>query len=98
LASIRIVKTPPGFAPEEIRSQWVGVEIPLATSEELAKNPLSGSIRIGNQNTDGYVVLTENAVAALEVAGKGAAVDYWEKILVFGRYLQFKKDVCELIP
>jgi hypothetical protein len=51
-SKIRIIKTPPGFAPEEIGNQWVGIEIPLATDSEIEANPPSG-LGIGNSNMGG---------------------------------------------
>jgi hypothetical protein len=33
VAYVRIVRTPPGEAPEEIRRAWVGVELPLRRHE-----------------------------------------------------------------
>ena len=93
MPSIRIKKTPLGFAPERIRSQWVGVEIPLVTEAELQRNPPS-RMRIGNENADGYLVLRAEAINALR---RAEAAIFWEK-LSLGVYLQFKKDVCEVIP
>ncbi len=59
MAKIKIIDTPPGFAPEEIRLQWLGIEIPLVENpipegEEIA--------RIGNQNKGGYQVRGKKCV------------------------------------
>ncbi len=46
MTKIKIIGVPPSFAPEEIRKQWVGVEIPLA------ENPIpegQDSFQIGNR-------------------------------------------------
>ncbi len=53
-------------------------------------------MRIGNENTDGYIVSSEKAIEALRKAGRRSAVDFWADIPL-GMYLQFKKDVCEVI-
>ena len=33
MGSIKIITTPPGQAPEEVRQEWVGLIIPLAEQE-----------------------------------------------------------------
>lgn len=95
MSSIRIMDVPPGnLAPLKIREQWVGIEIPLATAEELRRHPIAG--KFGNQNDDGYVVLRLQGIKALREAGREAAADYWEAFPI-GMYLQFKQDVCALV-
>jgi hypothetical protein len=92
MSKIKIVQVPPGFAPEDIRKEWVGVEIPLAD------NPIIGDkvvAKIGNQNKDGYQVRGVDAVQALLDAGKNEAADFW-KFYATGNFV-FKKEVCELI-
>jgi hypothetical protein len=40
---VRIVATPPGEAPEEVRQAWVGLELPLASGERGPRTlPVSG--------------------------------------------------------
>lgn len=96
MSSIRITDVPPGsLAPLEIRQQWVGVEIPLATEDELRANPIVG--KIGNQNDDGHIVLRSKAIEALQAAGRQKAADYWQSFPLIGMYLQFKQDVCALV-
>ncbi len=94
---IRITGTPPGFAPEEIRAQWVGVEIPIdgAAVNESLSMPGKWS---GSENSDGYTVATEDAIAALKQAGKDEAAAFWQEVRNLGSVLRFKKDVCELLP
>jgi hypothetical protein len=96
LEKIRIVKAPPGIAPRDIREKWVGVEIPLATEEEKREQPPSRKLRVGCSNLNGYIVLRRKAVIALREAGKNDAAAFWER-LPFGRYLEFEKEVCEVI-
>ncbi|MFA5052949.1 MAG: hypothetical protein WC565_02750 [Parcubacteria group bacterium] len=92
---IVIVKMPPGFAEERIRKQWCGLQIPLATPEELKEDPPS-NISIGAENRGGYFVLRSQAIKALRHAGKNEAADFWESLPI-GRYLRFNKDCCELV-
>lgn len=95
MSKIRIVEIQPGFAPEVIRAQWVGMVVRLATEKELKDNPPS-QIGIGNENTDGYFVLGSDAIAALKAAGKYEAAYFWEDYIT-GKYLRFLKKACELI-
>lgn len=95
MSSVRIITIPPGFAPEKIRKQWVGVELPLASDEEIAEDPPSG-FGIGSDNTNGYLVLRDKAIEALRQAGKKEAADFWDSFPL-GRFLRFKKEVCEVV-
>lgn len=92
MAKIKITQIPPGFAPENIRKQWVGIEIPLA--EQPIPEGKEGA-RIGNENIGGYQVAGIEAVRALRKAGKDEAADFWEDYS--GGMFTFKKDVCEFI-
>lgn len=92
---IRITKAPPGFAAPEIREQWVGVDIPLPSEEEIAEDPPT-DISIGTANAGGYLVLKDKAIEALRLSGKNDAADFWASLPI-GRYLRFKKECCELI-
>ena len=91
MKKIKIIATPPGFAPEHIRVQWIGIQIPLTTpipqDQVVAK--------IGNDNTDGYEVKGIDAVQALKDAKKNQAAEFWEPYSS-GNF-KFKKEVCELI-
>jgi hypothetical protein len=92
MAKIKIVSTPPGFAPESIRKQWIDVEIPLA------ENPIPKekvAMKIGGENEGGYQVKGTDAVKALKDAGKDQAAEFWEPYSS-GNFT-FKKEVCEFI-
>jgi hypothetical protein len=96
VAKIKIVKVPPGFAPKKIRSAWIGgVEIPLVSPEEAKQDPPSGA-GVGNDNVDVYLVLRTEAITALRRAGKDKVASYWEG-LPLGKYLRFRKNVCEIV-
>jgi hypothetical protein len=98
VSSIRIIKTPSSIlAPLYIREDWVGIEIPLVTDEELKANPLSG-LRLGTGNEDGYLVFRHKAVDALREQGRLEAAGHWERNPLLGMYLQFKKEYCEIVP
>lgn len=94
MMKIRITATPPGFAPEKIRKQWVGVKIPYNPEEYSS---LQGGVWSGNEQTNGYIVSTRDAIDALLAAGKTKAADYWEKVLsLSGEELRFGKEYCEV--
>ena len=92
--NIRIVKMPLGFAPEEIRAQWVGVEIPYTPGEH---DSLQGGTWVGEGNENGYVVATDDAIESLVNSGKVEAAEYLNAILSFGGgVLRFGKEYCEV--
>lgn len=94
MSTIRVTSTPPGREPEEIRKQWIGITIPLATREEIAQDPPS-DIRLGDENRNGYLVLREKAILALRASDRREAAEFWAS-LPAGRYLEFKNDACDL--
>ena len=93
---IRITSTPPGFAPLEIREQWVGVEIPLASSADFERNA-PGLLRLGTENLGGYRVTGVAAISALESAGKNDAASFWRGLPNWSIYLEFSRNCAELI-
>ncbi|HEY7315037.1 MAG TPA: hypothetical protein VH643_37170 [Gemmataceae bacterium] len=44
---VRIIATPPGEAPEEIRQAWLGLELPLAAGETGPHNVPTGGVLSG---------------------------------------------------
>jgi hypothetical protein len=44
---VRIVATPPGEAPEEVRREWVGLGLPLAGDETGARRVRTGGVLTG---------------------------------------------------
>lgn len=93
MTKILIISTPPGFAPEHIRKQWIDIEIPLLGIENSQK-PVGN--RSGTENLGGYQVLPKDAIAALEKAGKHEAVEFWTPYSGAQNFT-FKKEVCKLI-
>ncbi len=92
---IKIIAVPPGFAPEEIRQAWVGVEIPLVTEEELSVDPPVATFGTA-ENAGGYMVTFGDAISALREARKEPAAVFWEDMSL-GIYLEFNKNVCQLV-
>ncbi len=99
MSSIHIIAVPPGFAPEHIREQWVGVTIPMLDQEMwdliLETIPRAKEEFAEGSNGNGYLVQREVAVEALREAGKEEAANFWRT--PFGPYLQFKREVCEVV-
>lgn len=92
----KIIATPPGPDPNEIREAWAGVEIPVAVKCPIPGR--TGPPRTGADSADDYQVYIESAIEALQLAGRDGAVRYWEVWEALGkRTLIFKKEVCELV-
>ena len=103
MAKIRIISTPPGQAPEEIREDWVEIEIPLPT--KLSDEDLHSIGVLGgepDQKDDAYFVETNVAITALAEANRAAVYWWieWRNHTSVGRsskFLGFSKSVCELV-
>ena len=99
--NVRIVATPGGEAPLDVRSEWVGLTLPVfgpgrpATTETLGivtgdlKPPMTGFLVDGRQ-----------AVGILAEKSPGAASWWLERaphVVVDGYLLVFSVDVCEVV-
>jgi hypothetical protein len=78
LGRIKIIATPFGDAPREIKEKWIGVEIPCLWYDPscflkglVDKNP--------REAREGYVVLQTHAIEVLSMVSQ-PAVDWWESI------------------
>lgn len=98
---IRIISTPPGQAPEWVRDEWVGVELPV---EENTPSEDVGVLQLGinggrPENLGGYPIRTQDAIEALREKSPEAA-RWWESNVPLGLVprLVFKRDVCEVVP
>lgn len=95
MKKIKIIGTPSGAAPLEIREQWVEVELPLSPQD----NPrFSEFLPEGSDHRGGYVVEVDDAVRALRDAGKPEAALFWlDRVdtgpLIFG--MKFCERVVE---
>ncbi len=100
IARLRIIRTPPGEAPEEIRKAWIGVELPLRRRETRPGNyPTEGVVsRGGREMAMGYAVDGRAAIAVLAVYAPEAAA-WWRKhapqVLAPGYRLWFPRDACQ---
>jgi hypothetical protein len=100
VAYVRIIHTPPGEAPEEIRRAWVGLELPLRRGESEPR-PLETVGVLSNQDpevTTGYVVDGRKAVKSLGSRSPEAAA-WWREnapqVIRPGYWLLFPSAVCE---
>lgn len=108
---IRIVRTPPGEAPEHIRSAWVGLVLPLVVAgpqDNFAAGVLSGprtrigwlvALTLGRARKErGYTVDSRRAIELLAAHAPEAA-QWWRErtpqLLQPGRWLQFAAEACE---
>jgi hypothetical protein len=96
MKSIRIIATPPGQAPLEIREKWIGTIIPLADQE--VKGTQLGVKGGEAQNLGGHHVDTDVAIASLEKVSPEAA-DWWKQNVALREIPQlvFAREVCEVI-
>jgi hypothetical protein len=102
VASLRILRTPPGEAPEKIRRAWVGVDLPLRRRERESGSYQTVGV-LSHQDTQmiaGYAVDGREAVKALGSHSPEAAA-WWREhaphVLASGYRLLFPCDVCEVI-
>lgn len=89
---IKIIKTPPGFAPEHIRKQWVGVA--MATKDKMDDGT---GMRTGTENAGGYKVNPGDALQGLKDLERTEAYDFWKRRLSATSTLIFKAECCEEI-
>ena len=90
---IRIIATPPGEAPEDIRRAWVGARIPLPLFHGRAKDWRSAGVLTGPKTLfarlsalisdrlvrrHGYAVAVVEAISALEAVSPAAA-KWWRE-------------------
>jgi hypothetical protein len=97
---VRIVDTPRGEAPPEIREAWVGVDMPLRSWETEPGTVKSGSLLTpgGPVLDHGYAVAGRSAIRALGLRSPVAAA-WWRTnaayVLESGYRFVFPVEVCE---
>ena len=100
MAKVKIISIPPGQAPEWVRAQWVGIELP--TDDTTQQGFQCGALGGSAQNRGGYKVETQLAINALKEKGgeAGSAAQWWEDngLARLGTHLVFSREVCELLP
>lgn len=95
MSSIRIVATPPGKAPEEVREAWVGLVLPLP--HQLTKEESSELFGDTEMSGNGYQVSTSEAFLLLYQKSPDAALWFLRHTRLTGR-LVFPREVCQLLP
>lgn len=100
MSSIRIISTPPGQAPEEVRKEWIGVVIPLLPGQKedaIGRGVVDG--KITNENRGGYVVSAVESFKQLKEKSSKAAM-WWEENFGDGEGVNFvfAKSCAELVP
>jgi hypothetical protein len=102
VATLRIVRTPSGEAPEEIRRAWVGVELPLRRGETKpgAHQTVGVLSHQAPEMITGYAVDGRAAVKVLASHSSEAAA-WWREhaphVLAPGYRLWFPCEVCDLV-
>ncbi|MCK9588143.1 MAG: hypothetical protein M0Q93_02130 [Terrimicrobiaceae bacterium] len=90
----KIIAAPPGQAPEWVRNEWIGLELPL---DEPANGVQMGVLGGQAENVGGCAVRGDIAIDLLE--GKSPDAAQWWKVnaphVMCGR-LVFARDVCEI--
>ena len=95
MASIKIIDTPPGKEPVEVRQQWVGMVMPYPPQEtEGVQVGVQGGV---SKIEDGYQVLSRDAFDLL-LAKSPSAYRWFMDNGIFGSRLVFPREVCELLP
>jgi hypothetical protein len=101
MPKVKIIDVPPGGAPDAIRKQWVGLELPL---EKVSEPGILASVTGGKPNprsVDDWSVNTQAAIQALRDADQEEAAEWWETWYLEtggrGKTLVFARDCCELI-
>jgi hypothetical protein len=99
-SAIRITGTPPGEAPEHVRSAWIGLELPLSPGETGLRTTEQVEV-LSLRKTgamSGYVVDGNKAVELLAARSPEAA-EWWRQncaaFLKANGCLIFPPDVCE---
>ena len=90
--TFKIIATPPGQAPEWVRKEWVGVELPMSESGPGHQHGVLGG---QPENIGGYKTNGLTAVNLLNAKSPKAA-EWWHKNAphVLSAELVFKKEVC----
>lgn len=103
--AIRIIATPPGPAPEDVRAAWIGLVLPVSPGnpkpiESVPEGILANVWSFLMPRHLHYVVPVDDAILILEKASPGASV-WWKQntpeSLGSGQVFLFRVDVCEPI-
>jgi hypothetical protein len=97
--SIKIVATPGGEAPLDVREAWVGLPLPLSDPTPRTFEPMGILSQTRQPPRVGYQVEGWRAVEILSEKAPWAAAWWREKaphVLAPGYQLIFSDDVCEM--
>jgi hypothetical protein len=94
MKSLKIITIPSGFAPEHIRTQWIGVTMPLPANEKLEEIL---SQPVARQCRGECFVLYEEATIALRAAGKNEAAKFYESQSFGKRLFWFRNEICQVL-
>ncbi len=97
---LKIIGIPPGQAPEWVRKEWMGLELPIEENAPKPEESIQLGVRGGKpENLGGYPIRTSDAISALNKKSPQAA-EWWKQNVPLNAVprLIFKKDICELIP
>ncbi|MCK9907847.1 hypothetical protein MXD81_01805 [Microbacteriaceae bacterium K1510] len=109
---VRIVAVPPGEAPQWVREQWIGCELPLIGRTSGGTFRTVGILKVSSfwrhfwetffgksEMVDGYMVDVAAAVRVLEVKSPEAAA-WWREhapyLMRRGRFI-FHREACTLV-
>ncbi|MFA6492815.1 MAG: hypothetical protein WCV58_01610 [Patescibacteria group bacterium] len=94
----RIIKTPAGPAPEEIRQKWIGIELAGWLRDAEPIYDFTSSFPCLMQGKAGYVVLVDEALEKLEKVDERASMWFREWFSKgSGKHFVFEQDVTEPI-
>lgn len=88
---IKVIEPPVWNVPENIRLQFLGVQLPLPSKSDLALYPPPW-----DKKDTHFFVLRRRAIIALSDHEKQGAVNYLMKEKE--RYLLLEKRICEVVP
>jgi hypothetical protein len=97
---VRIVATPPGEAPLDVRGAWVGLTLPLYNPAPCTMATFGVVTRSRQSPMTGYMVNGRQAVEILATKAPWAAAWWLEQTpyVVVGNYvLVFPVEVCEIV-
>lgn len=92
----KIIAMPPGQAPEWVRKEWIGLELPMIPMESVLFQV--GVFGGTPEKLDGYPADAQVAIDLLSKKSPKAA-EWWRDNAphVLADSLVFKKEVCEVI-
>ena len=97
---VRIVATPPGEAPLDVRGAWVGLTLPLYNPAPCTMETFGVVTRRRQSPMTGYMVNGRQAVEILATKAPWAAAWWLEQtphVVVGNHVLVFPVEVCEIV-